>query len=289
MSELSAAAIAASLTTRRLGRPALFCAETGSTNDVAHQQAAAGAAEGLLVVADAQTAGRGRLTRTWWSPAGCNLYLSLLLRPPLPPGRAGQLTMCLGLAAAEAIEALTGLRPALKWPNDLLLHGRKLGGMLTELRLDGERLEYAVLGLGVNVNVEFDGGPETDNRRPMTDDRSETGGERSDIIRHRSLANTAISLSMALGRPVARLPLLAGLLARAEAWYERLLAGESPHLAWAARLNTLARPVRVLTPHSVLEGTAVGVTPEGALLLCDAAGQLQTIWAGDVTAVRPQT
>ena len=155
MSQLSSTSIAAALTTRRLGRPALCFPQIGSTNDVAHERAAAGAAEGLLVLADEQTAGRGRLDRRWWAPPGSSLLMSLLLRPPLPPGQAGQLTMCLGLAAAEGVEAVTGLQPALKWPNDLLLGGRKLGGMLSELRLDGERLAYAVLGLGVNVNVTF--------------------------------------------------------------------------------------------------------------------------------------
>ena len=93
--------------------------------------------------------------------------MSLLLRPALPAHAAGQLTMCLGLAAVEGIESVTGLRPALKWPNDLLLEGRKLGGMLTELRLDGERLAYAVLGLGVNVNVDFGDGRMDDGRWSM--------------------------------------------------------------------------------------------------------------------------
>ena len=148
MSDLSAEAIAAALTTRRLGRPVLYFPRIGSTNDVAHDRAAAGAAEGLLVIADEQTAGRGRLDRRWWAPPGSSLLMSLLLRPALPPDQAGQLTMCLGLAAVEAIEAVTGLRPALKWPNDLLLEDRKLGGMLTELRLEGERLDIRGVGVG---------------------------------------------------------------------------------------------------------------------------------------------
>ena len=147
MLELSAETISAALTTCRLGRSLLWFAQIGSTNDVAHPGSAP-AAEGLLVIADEQTAGRGRLDRRWWAPPGSSLLMSLFLRPALPPSRAGQLTMCLGLAAVEAIEAVTGLRPALKWPNDLLLEGRKLGGMLTELRLDGERLDYAVWGWG---------------------------------------------------------------------------------------------------------------------------------------------
>src|SRR5512137_1553746 len=115
MSDLSAETIAAALTTKRLGRPALYFARTGSTNDVAHERAAAGAASGLLVIADEQTAGRGRLDRRWWAPPGSSLLMSLLLRPRLPLDQVGQLTMCLGLAAVEGIEAVTGLHPALKW------------------------------------------------------------------------------------------------------------------------------------------------------------------------------
>ena len=277
MSQLSATSITAALTTRRLGRPTLYFPQIGSTNDVAHERAVAGAAEGLLVLADEQTAGRGRLDRRWWAPAGSSLLMSLLLRPPLPPDQAGQLTMCLGLAAAEGVEVVTGLRPALKWPNDLLLDGRKLGGMLSELRLDGERLAYAVLGLGVNVNVMFDKG-----RRP------EAGGDSSFVFRPPSdLVDSATSLSMALGHPVDRLALLATILARTEAWYDRLLMGESLHGAWAARLDTLGRRVTVTTAMGVLAGLAVGVTPEGALLVRNDAGREQMVWSGDVSAVRP--
>jgi BirA family transcriptional regulator, biotin operon repressor / biotin---[acetyl-CoA-carboxylase] ligase len=264
MSDLSAESITAALVTQRLGRPVLYFPRTGSTNEVAHERAAAGAPDGLLVIADEQTAGRGRLDRRWWAPAGSSLLMSLHLQPPLPPEQAGQLTMCLGLAAVEGIEAVTGLHPALKWPNDLLLDGRKLGGMLTELRLDGERLRYAVLGLGVNVNVTFSASPSMPSE----------------------LTDTATSLSTALGRPVDRLPLLVAILTRCETWYEQVLAGQSPLVAWAARLDTVGRRVTVTTAAGTLLGNAVGVTSGGALLMRDDNGTEHTIWSGDVTAVR---
>lgn len=259
--DLSALTIGAALATRRLGRPALFFPTVASTNDVIHQHAAAGAGEGLLVVADEQTAGRGRLGRSWWAPPGTSLLISLLLRPPIPAGRAGQMTMCLGLAAAEGIEQTTGLRPVLKWPNDLLLDGRKLGGILTELRTTADRLEYAALGLGVNVNVgRFAKSP----HMPA------------------ELVATVISLSSALGRPVERLALLVAILARCEVWYDRLLAGESLHRAWAARLDTLGRSVTVTLASGALQGVATGVTTEGALLVRDEEGRVHTVWAGDI-------
>lgn len=266
MSELCADLIERALTTRRLGRPARFFPTIDSTNDVAHAEAATGAPDGLLVIADEQTAGRGRLERRWWAPPGTCLLLSLLLRPAIPLHRTGQLTMCLGLGAAEGIERVTGLAIQLKWPNDLLLHGRKLGGMLTELRAAGERLDYAVLGIGINVNFELG-----HHLQPAASE----------------LAETAISLQMALGRPVDRLALLAAILARTEAWYEGMLAGASPHAAWADRLATLGQRVRVTLPQDTLEGVATGVMPEGALILRDDDGHERQVWSGDVSAVRP--
>lgn len=257
----------------KLGQPVLFFAQVGSTNDVARELAAAGAAEGLVVVADEQTAGRGRLDRRWWAPPGGSLLMSLVLRPPIQPIRAGQLTMCLGLGAAEGIEAVTGLRPSLKWPNDLLLVGRKLGGMLTELGLSGQRLEYAVLGLGVNVNIAL--------ARP--------GPRQAELPAAAppppEVAESGVSLSDLLGRPVNRAELLASILVHCERWYHRLLRGESPHQAWSARLETLGRTVTVSTPTGDVRGRAEGVTAEGALLVHAADGQVHTIWTGDVVSV----
>ena len=278
--ELSDARIMAGLTTRRIGRPTLYFPVTGSTNDVARQQAEAGAGDGLVVVTDEQTAGRGRLDRTWWAPPGQSLLFSLLLRPRLaaPPAGTGAacaglplahaswLTMCLGLATVEAIEQVTGLRAALKWPNDILLQGRKLAGMLAELapcpaRLDPPRLDYAVLGLGINVN--WTAAPP-------------------------EVAQVAISLAQVLGHPVDRLTLLAAILASTEGWVDRVLAGESPVTAWAGRLATLGQAVAVSTAAGPLHGVAVGVTPEGGLQLRTSNGELLTIWSGDVSAVRAE-
>ena len=157
-----------------------------------------------------------------------------------------------------------------------VLGGRKLGGMLTELHLDGERLAYAVLGLGINVNVAFDGGGGTGDR-----------GEPSTIPHPPpDLADAATDLSSVSGRPVDRLALLAAILGRCEAWYDRLLGGESPHRAWAARLDTLGRRVTVTTAAGAWGGLATGVTPEGALLVQDEAGCERVVWSGDVTALR---
>lgn len=263
MPDLSADTISPALSTRRLGRPAVFFEQIGSTNDAAHDLARGGAGDGLLVVADEQTAGRGRQGRSWWAPRGTCLLMSLVLRPGLPLTLAGQLTMCLGLGAVEGISVQTGAVAALKWPNDLLLAGRKLGGMLTELDTAGRQLNYAVLGLGLNVNVSFDppAAPEP-------------------------LAESATSLMAETGREIDRLALLVAILGHTEEWYERTLRGESPHQAWAQRLDTLNRRVTVSMIGSRLVGVATGVTPEGALLVRDDGGITHTVWSGDVTALR---
>jgi BirA family transcriptional regulator, biotin operon repressor / biotin---[acetyl-CoA-carboxylase] ligase len=274
MCELTAERIRNALRTRRLGHPTLFFERVTSTNDIVHARAASGAGEGLLVVADEQTAGRGRLDRSWWAPQGGSLLMSLLFRPLLPARLAAQLTMCLGLGAIEGIEEVTGLRPALKWPNDVVIDGRKLGGMLSEARLAGDRLEYAVLGFGLNVNI---------------------------AVMPAELAASATSLSITLGRPVDRLRLLVAMMARCEAWYDRLPswceestlhpgeedAGPAMPLveSWAARLDTLGRRVTVHLAAESHSGVAFAVSPEGALMLRTDDGPVRTVWSGDIVTV----
>jgi BirA family transcriptional regulator, biotin operon repressor / biotin---[acetyl-CoA-carboxylase] ligase len=263
MTDLSPAVIARALSNLHTPWRVLYLEQTGSTNDVARGHARRGAGEGLLVIAEEQTGGRGRLDRSWWAPAGACLLMSLLLRPAIPAAQSGRLTMCLGLAAVEGIEDTTGVVAGLKWPNDVVLAGHKLGGMLAEAELAGESIAYAVLGLGLNVNVGFHG--------PGVPP---------------GLSATATSLSAALGHPVARASLLSSILARFEHRYTRLLAGESPHDAWAARLVTLGQRVTVSGGEGILAGAALGVTPEGALIVRDDAGREHVVWSGDVTSVR---
>jgi BirA family transcriptional regulator, biotin operon repressor / biotin---[acetyl-CoA-carboxylase] ligase len=266
MGEMSVTVLRSVLSTRRLGQPALYYPQVGSTNDIALEMARAGAPDGLVVYTDEQTAGRGRLDRSWWAPPATCLLMSLLLRAPLPLHLAGQLTMSLGLGAVEAIEQVSGVRSGLKWPNDLVLDERKLGGMLAELATDGDQLMYAVLGLGLNVNIHAGTGPDA---LPS------------------ELEGTATSLLIATGANVNRLALLAAVLERTEVWYDRVRGGESIHAEWLARLDTLGRRVRISGTGGQLEGVAVGATVEGGLVVRDDAGTEHTVWSGDVVAVRP--
>jgi BirA family biotin operon repressor/biotin-[acetyl-CoA-carboxylase] ligase len=255
---LSVERIGAGLDTAFVGRHLVYLPETGSTNYEACLLAKAGAPEGALVISDHQTAGRGRLDRHWEAPPASSLLMSLIFRPALGPGQVQRLTMICGLAGVDAVESETGLRVGLKWPNDLVIDGAKMGGILTEIAVQGNRVDYVVVGIGLNVNL----------------DPAQLPGD---------LLAAATSISQALGRTVARLPLLWAFLQAVERRYLALESGASPHKEWAQRLVTLHQPVAVHTAGSVLQGLAEGVDADGALLVRLSDGRLETIVTGDVT------
>ena len=254
MERWSAEAVAAAVR-GRLGRPVLVFATIGSTNDEAKRLAEAGAAEGTLVLAETQTAGRGRQGRQWLTPPGTALAGSLVLRPTLSAAQAARLTMLAGVAAAEAIEAVAGVPAALKWPNDLLLGGRKAGGILVESGLAGDRLDYAVVGIGLNVSA-----------APPPE----------------AVQFPATAVAEAAGRPVDRLALLVQLLAALEKWYAAAVEGPALPAAWQARLAWLGEAVTAHTAEGELTGVAEGVDEDGALLLRLASGERRRLWAADV-------
>ena len=276
---LSSETIRAGLATRFVGQTVHYWPAVGSTNDELKRLAEAGAPEGTLALADEQTAGRGRLGRTWVAPPGSSLLMSLLFRPDwLAPTQAQQITMLCALAAADAVVEVAGTQPSLKWPNDLLLDGKKLAGVLTELGFAGDKLAWAVVGVGLNVNVDFAGQAGLPALGPQPAlDRHGPGAH---------VAGTATSLSMAVGQPVSRLRLLHAYLAGVEARYEALRAGQSPHREWAARLATLGQTVAVYAPDGVYQGIAESVDETGALLLRQPSGEVVRILAGDVTLKR---
>jgi BirA family biotin operon repressor/biotin-[acetyl-CoA-carboxylase] ligase len=238
----------------------------GSTNDLAKQLGAEGAPEATLVIADEQTAGRGRLGRTWWSPPGAAIAMSLFIRPTFPPALASRLTMLAGLVAVQAIEQATGLPVVLKWPNDVVAEKpatrhtpyatRKLGGILTETSISGDTIEYAVVGLGLNVNVDFRG--------------------RADLPE-------ATSLMMELGREVDRLAILRALVERFAARYAVMDRDEQLAADWSARLVTVGRQVVARRGIQAIAGLAEGVDKLGALLIRADDGELHRVDTADVT------
>ena len=257
MSELSAESVKRGLKTDFIGQSIVYYASLGSTNEVLKELAAQGAPEGTLVIADEQTAGKGRLGRKWLAPPGTSFLLSLLFRPNLAPKQAQRLTMICSLAIADATEVLTGLSVGLKWPNDIFIRGKKAGGILTESGTTGGHLDYVVVGMGLNVNLAISILPE--------------------------LRGIATSLSQELGQEASRLELLWKILEGIETRYGSLRRGDLPHEEWAARLINLGRQVQVTTPHGALVGWAERVDADGALILRTSDGQRKRILAGDVT------
>ncbi len=248
------------LTTRALGRALLCLDETTSTSEVAFRLASENAApHGQLVVAEAQTQGRGRLGRTWVSPGGVNLYFSLVLRPALAPARAPELSLVAGVALAEAL-ADFGAGARIKWPNDVELGGKKVAGVLAEMSAVSERLLFAVLGIGINVNVD-----------PLPSE----------------IAPIATSLKRELGRPVSRPRLLAATLAGLEAWMDRLEdQGFDPvRQRWKELSSTLGGWVDVQIDGRVLSGEAVDIDEGGALLVRTGQG-VERVLVGDVRSAR---
>jgi BirA family biotin operon repressor/biotin-[acetyl-CoA-carboxylase] ligase len=253
------AEIAAGLSTRTVGRTIRYFDSLDSTNVRAWQLGEEGAPEGTVVVADSQSAGKGRLGRFWTSPPGVNLYLSLLLRPPLPPRDAPQLTFLSALAVARAVEAASGLRPTVKWPNDILLDGAKVAGLLNEMNAETERINFLVLGIGVNLNMAAAQFP-TQLRYPAT------------------------SLLLATGRAVSRLHFCRLLLEELDRLYRLYLEeGFTPIRAgWEGYFALVGKQVSVDCTSHTIDGTVTGIDQDGALLLRLPAGGSERILAGDV-------
>ena len=254
------------LTTHDLGRELHHRAVIDSTNALAHILAGEGAFHGEAVVAEHQTQGRGRRGRTWISPPEQNIYLSVILRPDLEASRAPELTFVAGVAIAESLRTAFNLPVDLKWPNDLLVHGLKLAGILTELGTKKDRIDYVVLGLGLNVNMETEDFPE-------------------------EIASTATSLRIELGQSLDRPLLCAAILSSLEAWYDRWLEEgfEPVREMWQTLSATLQRPVRVLLGEDVqgFDGIAEGIDARGSLLVRRANGVLERVVAGEVQHLRP--
>lgn len=240
----------------------LLCLDSvDSTNTQVKRQAAQGAAEGLVVLSDRQTAGRGRAGRTFHSPAGCGLYLSALLRPSLPPEQLANFTAWAAVAVCDGIEATCGVRPQIKWTNDLVLNGKKLCGILTELVLNQTTgtPDGLVVGIGINVNHQTE--------------------DFSDDIR-----SMATSLSLELGRNVDRAQLAAQIIRALDRIYARFPDDKAACLArYRADCLTVGKPVRLITPVSSREAVATGIDEDFRLLVTYPDGTRDAIATGEVS------
>ncbi len=251
------------LNTHDLGHVLHWYEEVGSTNDVAKELAEQGAAHGEVVVAEAQTSGRGRRGRSWSSPRGRNVYLSAILRPDLPPARAPELTLLASVALCQATRH-AGVPARIKWPNDLVAGARKMAGVLTEMAAEMDQVQWVVLGLGVNVTARPDDFPP-------------------------EVRELATSLAIERGQPVPRALFAAALLTALEEWLDRHAAeGFAPvREAWREMSDTLGRDVRVRTGDGEVVGLAEDVDDAGALLVRTDCGVTRVL-AGDVELLRPR-
>jgi BirA family transcriptional regulator, biotin operon repressor / biotin---[acetyl-CoA-carboxylase] ligase len=254
---LSAGAVSSDLHTEIIGRHVEYFPVLSSTMDAARELVRKGVSEGTAVIAEEQTAGRGRLARTWLTPQG-NIALSVVLFPRL--AQLPEMIMLAALGVVQSIENVTGLKPGIKWPNDILLNGKKVCGILleTDARLtQGEQVAYVIIGIGINVYLQ-------------PDDFTE-------------IASTATSLSVAAGKDVSRLAVVRALLQAMDSLYIGLNSGQSLYEKWRTRLVNLGQAVSVTSVDSVYEGIAESVERDGSLFVRCCDGELKRVVAGDVT------
>lgn len=251
---LSPASITNNLETHFVGQRVIYYPSLASTMEAAKQEAQKGAVEGTVIIADEQTAGKGRIKRVWLSPKG-SIALSVILYPSV--AYLPFLTMLASLAVSHSIEAVTGLKSQVKWPNDVLINGKKVCGILTESNVRGDTVDYAIIGIGINVNLRLSDFPQ--------------------------IQTTATSLYDEMEREVSRLDIIRCLLVEIERLYLALLAGGSIYQEWRDSLVTLGRKVRVKLGKTIHEGIAESIAEDGSLLLRHSDGSLSRIVAGDVT------
>jgi BirA family biotin operon repressor/biotin-[acetyl-CoA-carboxylase] ligase len=244
------------LKTHIFGRNIVYESETPSTQAIAKSLASQGTEEGTIVVAETQSGGRGRVGRPWSSPQG-GIYFSIILRPDIKPGEALRLPLLAGVALAQAIKRDTKLSPRLKWPNDILLDSKKIGGILTEMSAETDRLDWVIIGIGLNVNTQHDSFPH-------------------------DVEESATSLFEAAGREIPRVRLLQAILTEFESLYGNLaMSGFEPlRWKWKDLSDTIGANVIVSMPTGEVKGLAVDIDSDGALLLDKGEGDIERIIGG---------
>ncbi|WP_409301346.1 biotin--[acetyl-CoA-carboxylase] ligase [Peribacillus sp. SCS-155] len=247
------------LKTHRLGQKIHYQETVDSTQKIAHRLSNEGAPEGTIVIAEEQSLGKGRLTRAWYSPKYTGVWMSLILRPNIPFQQAPQLTLLAAVSVVQAIEEVTSLLPGIKWPNDILINGRKVTGILTELQAEADRIHSVITGIGINVNQQEQDFPEELNQK-------------------------ASSLFIESGQRISRAELIQQTLVKMETLYDLYLEkGFGPiKLLWESYAVSLGKQIKASTLTETLYGTALGITDEGVLLLEDGKGHVHSIYSADI-------
>jgi BirA family transcriptional regulator, biotin operon repressor / biotin---[acetyl-CoA-carboxylase] ligase len=257
---LGAREITLGLNSKFIGREVHALNSVDSTNTYAARLAAGDAPDGTLVVAEHQTKGRGRLGRNWVSPAGMNIYASIILRPRIVPADAPMITLAASVALVKAVRGLYGINAGIKWPNDMLIGGRKAAGILTEMSADPDMVRHVVLGVGIDVNM------------PMREFP-------------REIRDISTSIMFALGRKVNRAELLRGFISEFERCYLPLVSGEKAKLLdeWRSLSGMLGDRVVVTTLTGTIDGVAMDIDDGGRLLVRTDGGDTVIVTSGDVT------
>lgn len=247
------------LKTTAVGQTISYHETVTSTQIIAHQLAQDGAAGGTAVLAETQTAGRGRLARNWDSAAGKGIWMSIILRPAIIPQRAPQFTLVTAVAVVRAIEEVTGLKPEIKWPNDILLNGKKCTGILTELQADMDQVQALIIGIGLNAN--------------------QTQEDFNPAVR-----DIATSLRMEQGKPIERAALVQSIFRHLEKYTDLYIEnGFAPlKVLWESYSVTIGKRIRATTARDVLEGLALGITDDGVLQLKTDDGRIHTVYSADI-------
>ncbi|MGB2994110.1 MAG: biotin--[acetyl-CoA-carboxylase] ligase [Paenisporosarcina sp.] len=256
---LQAAKIDQYLTTTRFGRKIHYLQSCPTTQPIAHQLAQAGEPDGAIVICEEQTAGKGRLARAWTSTQGKGIWMSVIIRPEIPPTKAPQLTLVAAVAVTRAIEDIADVRAEIKWPNDLLINGKKCTGILTELQADIDRVHAIILGIGVNVNQQLTDFPE-------------------------EIQSIATSIQMVTGKPVDRAELVARILHHLEIYTDLYVKhGFEPlKILWESYSCTLGKRIKATMIHKQIEGVALGITNEGILQVKTDDGEIHGIYSADI-------
>jgi len=250
------------LKTRVIGKHILHREEIASTQDIAKKMARDGAEEGTIIIAESQTEGRGRKGRSWVSPRDGGVYLSIILRPKLVPSRVLQISLVAGVAVIKAIKSVAPLKPKMKWPNDIIIGGKKVGGILTEMSCELDGVNYIVLGIGINVNTPA-------------------------YLLTKLTEGVATSLAEECGEDISRVSFVQCLLTEFEDIYDKFLTtGFCPiREEWKAMNNTIGSRVKISEAEGEIEGEALDIDEEGFLLVRKENGDVKKIISGDVSLI----
>jgi BirA family biotin operon repressor/biotin-[acetyl-CoA-carboxylase] ligase len=257
--KITADEIRLGLTTSYIGRNIHYEESVESTQRIAHRFASEDVPEGTVIIAEEQLSGRGRMDRKWHSPKYTGIWMSLIIRPNIPLSKAPQLTLLTAVAIVQAIEETTDLLPEIKWPNDILINGKKVTGILTELQAEADRIHSIIIGIGLNVNQTMEDFP-------------------------LELRETASSLLIELGKTVSRAQLIRSIFKNFENLYTLYLnQGFLPiKLLWEGYTSSIGKNIRARTLTTTIEGKALGITDDGVLKLEDQTGYIHHIYSADI-------